>query len=80
MWDGEDVFGRGADGSSIEVNVKSFCSNTRLESYPVVAFCVKEDRRNGSNLPSAFLTCTSFQNLFVFALPPPEPALTALRS
>ena len=31
-------------------------------------------------IPSACFTCTSFQNLFSFAVPPPVPPATALRS
>jgi hypothetical protein len=32
------------------------------------------------SVPSVCFTCTSFQNLFVFAEPPPVPADTALKS
>lgn len=77
VWNGKDVFGRATERTFIKVDLESFCKKCQniLATISRIKMCTL-----GRAIPSAVLTCTSFQNLFVLAVPPPVPAATALKS
>lgn len=74
----KDFFRGTAEGTGIEMDLISFCSSITLVSFPKDQLDMRKDWL--IIIPSALLTCTSFQNLLYFAVPPPLPLATARRS
>lgn len=81
--DGEDLFVGAAEGTRVEVDLEALCVEKYISFglYRLLQLNRNVVRnKKTQSIPSARFTCTSFQNLFVFAVPPPVPPATARKS